>query len=76
MGTKAPDGRMPEGWEMRVGPAGMENNKSKASGKHGMNFAHPQPTIIPGEDAPTPSANGSGGGHRAVTGAKGMPKGA
>ena len=71
--VSAPDGRLPEGFEVRVGPAGMENNISKAKGKAEMNFKHPQITEHPGGAV---SASSGGVKHRAVTGAAGMPKGA
>lgn len=74
-GTNMPSDKHPEGWDVRVGPAGMENNISKAKGKAKMNFAHPQFPNQPGEDVPAKKANG-GAGPRAVTGAAGMPKGA
>lgn len=70
-----PEGKYPEGWSVRVGPAGMENNISKAKGKHGMNWSHPQFPNQPGEDVKAAKAN-DGQGKRAVTGVAGMPKGA
>lgn len=63
-------------WEMRVGPAGMENNIALARGKAKMHFTHPQFPNQPGIDVTAEAANGGGVKHRAVTGAANMPKGA